>query len=341
MNNHYHNLFSRHSVFFLTANMLACGLVAVMLLAVSPSVAAAQAEAISLILRPATPEPFTDVTIEARSFAIDLNQAVITWTLNGEVVARGTAEKTITVRTGKPGAPFSLAVSAEEDDGTRATGEKTFQISGVDLLWEAPGAVVPTLYPGKALATVDTIVRVTALPEVFSGNQKIPARNLLFFWTIDDVRFGAYSGKGKNILPVKMSGAVGAAHRVQVSVLLPDNTPAAERETTIRITAPEVLFYEEHPLLGALYQYAISDKTLSHGQEIDVRAEPYFFTAPAQNLAFSWKANGAAIAGGQDSSILSFRPAADITGLFDIALIAKNMTAAGEQAEVRLRFTIQ
>ncbi|MBI1999544.1 MAG: hypothetical protein HYS74_02775 [Parcubacteria group bacterium] len=320
---------------------LACGLAAVTFWTISPAVATAQAEAVSIILRPPTPEPFTEVTAEARSFAIDLNQTEIVWTLNGEVLLRGVAEKTITLRTGKAGTPFALMATAQGADGVRATGEKTFFVSSVDLLWEAPGVIVPALFPGKALAAAGSIVRVAALPEIFSGNQKIPARNLLFFWSIDGERFGAYSGKGKNILPVKMSGGAGATHRVQVSVSLPDNTPVAERSTTIRVAAPEVLFYEEHPLLGALYQNAISSKTLFRGQDIDVRAAPYFFTTPAKNIVFSWKANGADIAAGQDSSILSFRPAADIAGLFDRSLIAQNIADASEQAEAHLRFTIQ
>jgi hypothetical protein len=120
---------------------------------------------------------------------------------------------------------------------------------------------------------------------------------------------------------------------VSVTVSTADKSRTAEQTVSIVPTSPLVRIYRNDPLLGILYDAALSrDETLD-GTEETFRAVPYYFgSAPA----LSWTVNGAASGTDEDVTV---RVTGSGAGSANLAISAKDADAFQAASEsVTLRF---
>jgi hypothetical protein len=248
---------------------------------------------LEISMSPENPQPLQTVQISLQSFSYDLDRSAITWSVNGQIKKTEVGTKVFTVRAGENGVGTTISASVE----TPADGTKTISISFVpsvvDLIYESL-SYTPPFYKGKALNPSQGIVRVTAIPNLInSSGVKINTQNIVYTWKKDNTVQGSVSGLGKNTftftgtIPVR-----DALIEVETSSLNKDIS--ASNQVKITSLSPKILFYENNPIYGVLYNQAILGTVKMTDDEFSATAIPYFFgtnSATSTDLKYSWSMN--------------------------------------------------
>ena len=244
---------------------------------------------LSATIEPANPGPFEETTISLTSFGVDLRSSTITWSLNGRQLKRGIGETQQKVTMGATGVRTTVTVSVS-GGGDSIQKTLVFVPQELSLTWEAQ-SYVPPLYQGKALPGPGAVVRLIALPEFKSeSGATINPRDLTYRWQkgFEDIPEG--TGKGKQTAEIKAN--VLGKTKVSVEVSSADGTLRAKKTVEIETAAPTLIFYKDRPLLGTDYAAPLGSNIFLTNAETTVRAEPYFFSLPFEQLLFSWLING-------------------------------------------------
>lgn len=250
---------------------------------------------------PEIPGPNTTVSAQFITYSFDADRANITWTLNNKVALKGMGEKNFSFKTGDLGSVTNLTVSAVSSDGVQLSKNFSFRMAEVDILWEALN-YTPLLYKGKALATSNSLIRITAIPYFPSASSK-----LVYDWEIDYEKQPEVSGTGKNSFTF-LSAEIFNRHKVKLIVSNYDRSIMAEKSIWIEIQEPKVLFYKDNPLEGTQYNKALTKEINLEGEEIVLRAEPYFFSKNNLNqLTYEWLMNNQKIFPEEFPNVLSLR----------------------------------
>jgi hypothetical protein len=83
-----------------------------------------------------------------------------------------------------------------------------------------------------------------------------------------------------------------------------DSTWTGYQNTTIPTSNPKLMFYEQAPLLGIQFDQALSGVKNKSGNEVVIRAVPYFFSTDNylnNELIYTWRINGNNVATGMDA----------------------------------------
>ncbi|OHA84233.1 MAG: hypothetical protein A2937_00340 [Candidatus Yonathbacteria bacterium RIFCSPLOWO2_01_FULL_47_33b] len=243
---------------------------------------------------PKNPAPGESVRVTIESFLSDLNKATISWSLNGNVVERGAGKTTFSFKNGASGQTTRLVISITTNEGERFTKEIVMNPVGVTILWEAD-TYTPPFYKGKALMAPQARIRAIAIPDNVGTRNALDAGNLVYVWKKDGSAIPEASGYGKNSFSFLGPKPYGKAS-VSVQVSSVNDTLKSElRLDEIPLNNPFILFYEDHPLLGAWYNRSLgSDLTLAK-KEFSISAEPYFFsneTSEISTISYNWSLNG-------------------------------------------------
>jgi hypothetical protein len=266
-------------------------------------------EQISSQIVPNVPAPGEQVNISIDSFSTDLNKANITWTQDGAVLQRGRGIRSIRVFAPKSGVSTVIKVSIDKEKG--GTIGKSFVIAPaeVDIIYEAQ-TYTPPYYKGKALFTSEAEVRFIAMPSfVTSGGSRINPNNLNYIWSVNGSVIQGASGFGRRVLELK-GGIVQRESRVSVEVSALNSNLKARDEIRLDDRRPEVLFYENNPLLGIVFEKATVGNFTLKRPEIELQAIPYFFSSPQKEngfLNYKWKVNGDLVEEGSSNSFVRFR----------------------------------
>ena len=154
---------------------------------------AVTASSISIDLVPENPEPNENVTITLSSYASNLDLIPISWSVNGKTAASGRGKKSFSVVAPAEGKEVNVTASISLPDGLV---EKKVMIRPevMVLLWQANDSYVPPFYKGKALPTLDSEIKVVAMPETKGTNRG----NLAYSWKKDYASDQSASGYNKN-----------------------------------------------------------------------------------------------------------------------------------------------
>lgn len=266
---------------------------------------------------PIAPEPGEQVTLRAQSFSGNMANTRFVWIVNGETVVQGVQQNTITITAGEVGSVVTVVVRATE--GGTLKGERTISLrpAAVDIVWEADSTTVP--FSGTLpLVTGGSLVTLQAIPQlVRSGGVRVATDDLLYTWHVNGERAPRKQGQGENVLrintPVFMN-----AFSVTVTVSTFDGSIQAEREVNIEPAQPEVIFYENAPLLGMRFDRAVTASYTLEGEEITFRAYP-LHTKRSEGYDYQWTLNGEAVESeGADSRQLTLRKTGEGTGRFNV-----------------------
>jgi hypothetical protein len=251
---------------------------------------------VSILISPLTPKAGDLVTAELSTSGQDLNQAKITWSINGVQLASDYGLKKVSFNLGKGN--VSIAVNVLGADGKIVTGKTEIKTNDVVVLWEATSHT-PPFYRGKALAPAGTVFRVIAIPNIKSSNgTKIADSKLVYKWKKNDKVAQDYSGYGKNVYYTVDETYVKDGNNIDAEIYTTDNS--ADYQTSIYVPhqLPSLFLYKVDPLLGRLYNNAIGASLNYSGTFIKLIAEPYFFSnASGDNeIDFAWTVRGEKIA---------------------------------------------
>ena len=244
---------------------------------------------IELTLDPPTPGTNEDVRAEVDSLLVDVNRMLITWFVNGEIVASGYGITEVDLTTGDQGEITSLEAYIQIDGAAPIRKWARIAPADLDILWEA-NTYVPPFYRGKALPTPESHITVVGIPNVRNQGAQALENNMVFNWSVNGKNMSEESGFAKNPLVIR-NDFLRRSERVELEVIHRDGLTRASRSTTIPISQTEVVVYEKRNFLRVANGY----KVAARGEDLTLIAEPYYFSTKSELLnllEYNWFVNG-------------------------------------------------
>lgn len=285
-------------------------------------------EPVTFTVIPEYPKPNQTVFISAQSYSTDLNKAIFTWSVNGKTYAQGIGLKEINFKLGKSGSATPVSVEVSTPDFGIIKNSLVFRPAEVSLLWQSD-TYVPPFYEGKALHSFNGTFKITAIPEFFDvSGKRISPKDLIYTWKKNGRVDANSSGFGKDSFITSQTSYLREGEEVSVEVSSPKESLAGSASMTVTPSLPEVVFYENSPLYGLVYEKSLRGSVDLTSEEITLRAEPFYVssTNPLDgSLSFDWKMNGGAISAFQNRSDLVLRKGVS-AGSSNVGLVVQHRT---------------
>jgi len=244
----------------------------------------AAGENLDISLSPQYPGPYDEVAISLSSYTYNLNNSNISWRLNGVEKLSGRGKTVFSFRVGDIGSKNNLSIYIATLEGDVLTREITIIPATVDLLWTAE-TYTPFYYKGRALPTINSKIKFTAIPH-FSNNN-----NLVYKWSSGSQEFPSVSGLEKSSFTY-LTGNFSGQNAVTVKVESLDGKSVALATANIPNINSEVILYEEDPLYGVLYNRSLGNNFELKKDRIVIRAEPFYFSSKdLEGIIYKWFMN--------------------------------------------------
>jgi len=237
---------------------------------------------------PRHPEPGETVTLTLNDYSINTNGATTRWFVNGVMVSEN--ERSLQLNAGALGNSTAVIVRTSLPNGTTLEAAHTVTPIRVDMLIEAD-TLTPAFYKGRSIPSSGSLVRVTAIP--FTGVDRDP-ETYSYTWKVKDkVQTGGSQYGGNS---VTFTSGFERNMEVSVDIIDTDGTIITSETIYVPLSDPELHYYEINPLRG-MSEFAIGGGFTFVGDEIRVRAEPYFISSSLlnENPHREWKLNGSTI----------------------------------------------
>lgn len=281
------------------------------------------ADELTVNLYPNYPKPNENINASLEMYSANIDTANISWYLDGILAQKGKGLKNFSFKAPDAGKSRKLNISVVLQSGTSFTKTLTIKPVGLDILWQAD-SYTPPFYKGKALFPPQGYIKIYALPDFSASlDSTNPSSNLVYKWTINGEVADYLSGYGKNFATVQ-GPILGKPMDIDITATDPATSVTAESELTINPTDPHIVFYENSPLYGMVFEKALDTNISLANQEIDILAAPFNMSTDNLNsIQYSWRINGQNqpdIAG--RSAI--FRKPDNVSGSSNVSLEIKN-----------------
>lgn len=239
------------------------------------------------------PSPNEEVTISLENYSIDLYTSQISWYKNDSLVERGFGKKDFTFNVGGLGTSDTITAVVLTKNGEQISTSKTFSPAEVDVVWEGD-VYTPPFYKGKALVSHRSVVKIVAIPNFIDSNKsKISDDKLMYVWKKNGNIINGSQGFGKNVLYYDMEKNFRDSV-LTVEVSNSDDSIKAKSSVSIKEVKPKIVFYENDPLLGVVFEKALNKKIDLLKEEITIIAQPFFFSKDDiknEKIEYKWKLN--------------------------------------------------
>ncbi len=293
------------------------------------------AQSFTLSMSPQYPAPYSQATISELSASLDLSGATMTVFAGGAQVYRGNVQP-VAVTLGGAGTLTNVKVVISIN-GTRYSQTLSIRPQDVSLVAE-PVSSAPPLYAGKPLVPLGGDTRMVAVANLRDGNGRMfDPGALSYTWTVNGTQIASASGIGKDAIIV----ASPLQYREStVSVAVENQSGSITGGASFSLTAeePAVRIYKNDPLLGILYDHALSDSYAITGTEVSLYAAPFSFPTSAAAPVLEWFLNGTAA---QTGSSITLRPTGSGGGNASLSLVASSGDFVKATANLSLSFGAQ
>ncbi|KKQ77630.1 MAG: hypothetical protein UT00_C0008G0002 [Parcubacteria group bacterium GW2011_GWA1_38_7] len=281
---------------------------------------------------PNYPEPNTVVFINLTLYTDDLNSADINWYKDGKSVLSGKGETKYSFRMGGVGEETTIEIKIKLLSGASFSKSFTLNPASVNLVWEA-NSFVPPFYKGKALHPRQGGLKVVAMPEFVKGGKRVLPQNLIYQWSNGINVYQDQSGYGKSVIILNGS-LLGRVENIEVLITDPVNNLVAQGFIDISPTDPEIVFYENSPYYGHLFDLAIENPFTLKSEEVQILVAPYYFSKDGgSSLIYKWRLNGQTIPDLSGSRTAVFRKPEDEKGQSVVSLQIENTSRVLQQAD--------
>ncbi len=272
--------------------------------------------------KPAIPKPFDQVELTVKSYNVSLATALITWKVDGQVVRSSRGAQSHTITAGPIGSATAVEIVAE-NEGRTVTTSYILRPQYVGIAWEAQ-TYTPILYRGKALHAPSSSIRVTALPVLVNRSGiELSEDDLQYTWSIHRSVQPQLSGYGKQSVVVENSRILQPLD-IAVEVRSRDNTLVAANNVRIPVSQPQILLYEQNPVLGVRYARALGNEYAISAREATLVAEPYHLSTPVRDdasLVFDWRVGAQRI---EARGLITLRPEGVGAGRVPLSLVMQS-----------------
>jgi len=277
---------------------------------------------------PANPGINQKTSINLASYLINLDSCTFVWKEDGATSQEGIGQKSFSFTTGKLGQTISITTAINCPDKNPMEKNWLFQTNDVEFLIPANTYVAP-FYKGNSRISSNSSVKIVAMPQVFNATSElIPATNLIYRWTKNGKEMPISSGYGKNALSVQASEIPGTTN-YSVAITTLSGETKVTKDFQIRTENPQVIIYENKPLLGLQYQKGQNKIFNLAEKETTLTAEPFFFSNSdlVNNvITFNWSMNNKKINSSPDGRSITIRQTDGQTGEATIELGVTNTT---------------
>ncbi len=291
-------------------------------------------EKLTVRIIPEFPKPNEPVTVRISSPSYNLDSSSIVWTANGEIVGQGTGVKEVTIQSQNIGVETLVTASITLASG--AVFQKNININPakIDFVWEAK-TYTPPFYKGKALFSAESGLVVTVIPQIYGVNGAINPDDAIYKWTKNRQVLNNQSGYGKRSLHITGS-FWGRDEEITVEVTSKDGSVRAKGSVVVSPKNPMVVIYEDSPLLGVLYNRAITSQfNLSQNKEVTFFSSPFYFSSVAiseENMLYEWSMNNEKIESASQGNSITFRAESELKGASLVGLSIKRTDAISQKS---------
>lgn len=282
---------------------------------------------VDISVTPENPKSGDNVTLQLSSYAINLDMAKITWYIDGVSKKDSIGQKSITIKAKSGGQTTAVRVVVSTANGITVESSTTITPAGVDLVIE-PISYIPPFYLSRPLFTSQGIAKIVAMPDVYSGGKKIDSKNLIFKWTKDGTFLSKDSGMGKNSIIV--NGTIPTKDiEVELEIVDSSGNPLVTGSAIVTVDSPIVLFYENNPLYGMLYNKAIvGSYYLGLREEVTIAAKPFYFNLSSDSgddSVYNWTENGNTVnLSGKSNELILKQTTTNLKGTASVSLNLNN-----------------
>lgn len=279
---------------------------------------------------PTNPTAGDKVNLELSSYTANIDSLKIQWLVDGSIKQEGVGMKTFSITAKSNGQNTNVKAIVSANDGSSGTTEINILPAEVDLIVENQ-SFTPPFYKGGTYFTNQGAVKIIAMPNILGTNsKKIDSKNLVFKWTKDDTVIGSSSGTGKD--SVIINGSVPITDiRVGVNIYDLSGNELANRSMILTAKDPQILFYENSPIYGILFNRAVTNYYLGTREQIKITAEPFYYTFLNGNrdsdAQYSWTVNQNSVTPtGNENEILLKQDNNGVSGIASISLTIDNLS---------------
>lgn len=315
-------------------------MVGIVTVAVLPIISSAQSVNIPYALSselnveiiPTYPRPNEMVFINLTLYTDDLNSADISWYQDGKAVLSGKGEVRYSFKNGSVGTETNIEIRIKLLSGVSFSKTFTLNPASVDLVWEA-NSYVPPFYKGKALHSRQGSLKLVAMPEFVKNGKRILPQNLIYQWSNGVDVYQSQSGYGKSVVTLNGS-LLGKQENIEVLVTDPVNNLVAQGFIDISPIDPEIVFYQNDPYYGLIFDSAIAGSFDLKTNEVQILSAPFFFTKEGGGLLqYNWMLNGQTIPDLSGSRTAIFKKPENESGRSTISLRMENANRILQQAD--------
>lgn len=289
---------------------------------------------------PQYPNPYQKVSVSLSLYTEDLNSADISWYKNGKLDGQGKGKTTYTFATGAAGDETKIEARIKLLSGISFSKSFNINPAGVDLVWEA-NSYVPPFYKGKALHPRQGSLKIVATPNFVKNGKRISAGNLIYKWSNGVNVYQSQSGYGKNVVTIDGS-LLGKEEQIEILVTDPVNNLVAHGLLNISPVDPEIVFYENSPYYGHLFDTAVNEKLDLKSAETQIMAAPYFFSNEEDGLlTYKWRLNNTSISSLSGSRTAIFKKPEGESGQSVISLEIENLDRILQQADANMTINFE
>lgn len=279
---------------------------------------------------PAAPAPGANVLLRAQNVPGGAS-ASYTWTINGEVVDQGIGRDAIVFTAGGVGSVTAVELSIRQGDTFIGEVVRTVRPAELDLVWEAETSI-PPFYDGRPLPNGDSTVRVSAVPNVVVDEARISPSNLVYQWFVNGSKTPYRSGYGLSTITLTPP-LFGSEFTVRGVAQTRDGRISVARTVAIAPRDPEILIYEDAPLLGLRLDSEVQQRFDLFADEVTVLAFPLFINNLNQTQ-YRWNINNDTVEStGESDRELTLRRTGTGSGQYSIGISLKTENSFYEQAD--------
>lgn len=246
---------------------------------------------VSLNMRPAYPEPNTEVTLSLDDYSVKTLGADIIWYVNGLEKVSNRNNRSLTLTTGSLGEKITVVVTLVRNNIPISSAERIIIPSVVDIILES-NTYIPNFYRGRALPSSESTVRAIA---IFHDGTNTSWDNNSYKWTLGETVLSGGPLKGKYVMDVVVPRL--QSKQLTVEVYNARGGLVGKKSIFIDSVQPQLHLYEYSPLHG-LSERAIQSPLALTSPQTTLYAEPFFLNTQILDTIdtrFVWKLNNVTV----------------------------------------------
>lgn len=283
-----------------------------------------QEQDVSFEVTPENPQPYQEVSITLKSYATNLNKAIISWQNDRGTILSGIGETNYSFTAPGPNSSvyFDVVIKPVGDMNTIKK-RITINPSEIDLMWESVDGYTPPFYKGKSLPASGGLIKVVAIPN--TDTIKYGSGSLEYKWRARDKTVEEASGYNKNSYVFRNS-ILDKTNEIEVIASSVSGNYGAERKINIPVFDPILIFYKKSPTEGVFYNNALDKEHETSDSEITLVAEPYYLSLNngINSFSYEWKINDLIVSTPKRERELTIRPTSR-NGLISIELAMEDL----------------